>query len=413
MTRTLLTLLPSFPLDRAGGALRSVNTAARFLAASGWRSLCLGTFATDLTRAASAPSIDAVLADLSLFPILTRHAGQRVLTFTLAGVHYTLLDTGPHTTVTWQQDPTLRTAFDSLLADLLATAQPDLIQTHGSNPHERARQQACRAAGARVVLSVRTHNYYHRGAYETVDAVLTCSRFLSDELLRRIRVRSTPLPLPIDLEDVIAPAREPVFITFVNPQRAKGVMFFARLAHDLATRRPDLPLLVVESRGTAGHLAAAARAGGFDLTSHASLMVSPGVALPRDLYAPTRILLVPSLYAEPAGRVIVEAMLNGVVPLLSDRGGMAETARGAGFVLPLPADLTPDSPAPPPAGSADAWLDLIIRLCDDDTFYTHHAARAREIAQSYHPAALTPQFAAYFESVLAHPADHTPLLPET
>ena len=44
------------------------------------------------------------------------------------------------------------------------------------------------------------------------------------------------------------------YVTFVNPQPEKGVFVFARIAAELARRRPDIPLLVVEGRGKAGWL---------------------------------------------------------------------------------------------------------------------------------------------------------------
>ena len=37
-------------------------------------------------------------------------------------------------------------------------------------------------------------------------------------------------------------------MTFINPQAAKGVYVFARIARELAARRPDIPLLVVQGR---------------------------------------------------------------------------------------------------------------------------------------------------------------------
>ena len=38
----------------------------------------------------------------------------------------------------------------------------------------------------------------------------------------------------------------------VNPSIEKGLFFFARLAEELGKRHPDIALLAIESRGTAG-----------------------------------------------------------------------------------------------------------------------------------------------------------------
>src|SRR3984885_15932856 len=78
----------------------------------------------------------------------------------------------------------------------------------------------------------------------------------------------------------------------------------------------------------------------FDLRRHEGIMIAGAVPKPRDIFTNTRVLLVPSVWEEPSGRVVAEALVNGVPPLVSDRGGLAESCNGAGFVLPLPPELT-------------------------------------------------------------------------
>jgi len=65
-------------------------------------------------------------------------------------------------------------------------------------------------------------------------------------------------------------------------------------------------------------------------------MIAAAVSKPRDIFENTRVLLVPSVWEEPSGRVVAEALVNGVPPApppVSDRGGLAESRNGAGFVL--------------------------------------------------------------------------------
>jgi glycosyltransferase involved in cell wall biosynthesis len=246
---------------------------------------------------------------------------------------------------------------------------------------------------------VHQHSYYDIGAFEEVDAVHTCSEFLRQCYLRRIGVDSVALSGPILPQDVVAEQREPVFVTFVNPSYEKGVVFVARLAEELGTRRPDVPMLVIETRATAGTLVAVGQAGGFDLRRHANLMTAPGVALPRDIFAPTRVLIAPSVWDEPWGRVAAEALFNGVPPVVSDRGGLAEAACGGGFVLPLPKSLTAQSRVPPPAQVVEPWLEMILSLCDDETAYAQAVERARAAAGALSPAAVQPRFLAFFDHV--------------
>jgi len=104
------------------------------------------------------------------------------------------------------------------------------------------------------------------------------------------------------MDDVLAAERQPILVTMINPSPEKGLMVFARIAEEVSRRRPNVALLVIESRGNAGRLAGVALAGGFDFRRHQNILVSSAVPLPKDIYAGTRVLLVPSVWEEPAGR---------------------------------------------------------------------------------------------------------------
>jgi glycosyltransferase involved in cell wall biosynthesis len=178
------------------------------------------------------------------------------------------------------------------------------------------------------------------------------------------------------------------------------LMLVARLAEELSRQRPDLAMLFIESRGSAGRLVQAGLAGGFDLRRHENLMLSPPVVQPKEIYAATRTLLVPSLWNEPAGRVAAEAMLNGIPPLVSDRGGLPEICQGAGFSLNIPAEIIPTTSRPVEPEVVQPWIDLIVRLEDDEEFYQRHSAVAHEASQVYHPDRLIPRYLEFFRTVL-------------
>jgi glycosyltransferase involved in cell wall biosynthesis len=158
-------------------------------------------------------------------------------------------------------------------------------------------------------------------------------------------------------------------------------------------------LLVIESRGSAGRIASAALAGGFDLRRHPNILVSDAVPLPRDIYSGTRVLLAPSVSEEAAGRVVAEALVNGIPPIVSDRGGLAEVANGGGFVVPIPPEVTTESAAPVDAETVEPWVRLILRLTDDDAFYQQASQRAREAGRIYHRDALAPRYVGFFDRV--------------
>ncbi len=164
-------------------------------------------------------------------------------------------------------------------------------------------------------------------------------------------------------------------------------------------KRPDIPVLVVESRGIGGQLIAAGRTAGFELSRHESLMLSQGVAKPRDIYAVTRVLLVPSLLEETAGRVAAEAMVNGIPALVSDRGGLPETVGEGGIVLPLPKEMMPLSRVVATAQEVQEWLKWIERLVDDEESYAQWSEKALRAGARYRPERLRKLVGTFFAGV--------------
>ncbi|MEU2349085.1 glycosyltransferase [Modestobacter sp. NPDC049651] len=95
---------------------------------------------------------------------------------------------------------------------------------------------------------------------------------------------------------------------------------------------------------------------------------------PQALFAAIDVLVVPSVWPEPFGLVVVEAAAAGVPVLLADQPGLVEAARAGGArVLVVPAGdqsalagalhrpLSAYAPAPPPAEEADV-VGLVSRI---------------------------------------------------
>ena len=156
---------------------------------------------------------------------------------------------------------------------------------------------------------------------------------------------------------MVAKDRDPRYLTFVNPVPPKGVTVFARIAAELDRRRPDIPLLVVEARGTADGLSRTR----VDLSrrgrpapdgEHASTRQ-------RDFYrgGPRRPDAV-GVGGERRPWWAREAMANGLPVLASDRGRLPETLGGSGFVFSLPQRCTPPTYAkrPTPREAWRPWL---------------------------------------------------------
>ena len=74
---------------------------------------------------------------------------------------------------------------------------------------------------------------------------------------------------------------------------------------------------------------------------------------------------------------------------------------GAGFVLPIPPDVTPATDRPVAPEVVKPWIDLIEKLEGDAAFYSGECARARQAAATYLPERLAPRYVEYFNRVAA------------
>jgi len=322
-----------------------------------------------------------------------------ILHYDHRGIVYTVLHIGQKRWLTWQK--ALGTQFDLLFDRELDRFDPDVIVTFGGLPPDVLRMQRARRRGCRVVFSLRNLAYQRKEFFENVDSVLTPSEFLTRRYRETTGIESTPILAPLPLEDVLASEHTPIFVTMVNPSPEKGAMLFARIADEVSKHNPRIPFLVVESRGTAGFLVKAGLAGGFDLRRHENIMFSPAVSAPKDIFVPARLLVAPSLVEEAGGRIPAEALMNGVPPIVSDRGGLAEVSCGGGFVIPVPPEIHQGIEKPVDAKVAEPWVELIMKLCEDDAAYEHAAARAKAAARHYFPETLRPQYVDYFLRVLS------------
>ena len=181
------------------------------------------------------------------------------------------------------------------------------------------------------------------------------------------------------------------FVSFINPAFHKGVIPFAVLAGRLGRERPDIPLLVVASGASAAPLATLP-----ELAQHPALLVCPPRD-PREIYAITKLLLVPSVTDEPFGRVAAEAMCNAIPPLVSDRGGLPDTVGDGGVVLPLPGWLETRVDRMPRDEELAPWFDAIVKLWDDRGAYAAASAAALASARAlYDEAAQRQRYVDYF-----------------
>ncbi|MCL4203359.1 MAG: glycosyltransferase [Pirellulaceae bacterium] len=380
----ILVAIHNLYTEATSGAARSVRTMTEWLAAAGFPCRVLAT-----TRPDGLGIADSDFAENATKPAVT----------TLV-THHHRAD---------QPDREEASQYLALLDGTFEEFRPDVLLTYGAHPLVREVLRRARRRGVSTVFTVRNYGYEDRRWFEHVDHVLTNSPFLTRYYERAIGLRSTPIESPIAWSEADAglafqpagPAGKPVLpgagLTFVNPSLHKGAALFARLADMLGTRRPDIPISVVQSAADGAVLG---RFPEVDLSRYSQIAFRPATAKPAEFLARTKLLLVPSVFAEPFGRVAVEAMLNGIPPLVSDRGALQETVRGAGCVLPVPPWLMPTTARLPSPAEVQPWFDAVCRLWDDLLRYARASAAARSAAElHYGETALKRRYCAYFSSV--------------
>jgi glycosyltransferase involved in cell wall biosynthesis len=377
--------------DPTAGVTHSLRTIVEWLAAAGHecRILTTARFESPVTF-----TIDEHLAtqgvDLSRLsaPATTgrshgksRRAARPVVSYTVGGVPVALLLTRFNDEL--RPDHAEAAQYAQLVDRLLDEFQPDQMIACNGHAMVLDAMRRAHARGVTTAFAVRGYGYYDERYFADVDHVFTCSQFLTDLYRDKIGLVSTPLEPPLEWASVVAAAESRAFVTFVNPSPHKGLLLFARLAEMLGARRPDIPILVVQSGHTAGSLNAIP---GIDFSKYPHIMAAPPVPTPADYFALTRILLVPSVWEEPFGRVAAEAMINGIPPLVSDRGSLPSvvggdfSSGGGGRVLPIPPWMTDKTTRLPNEEEVAPWFDAVCALWDDEALYKSTADRARAIA---------------------------------
>ncbi len=409
-------------------------------------------------------------------------------------------------------------AFLAACDIFLRKNRPDIVVTYGGNPVSIAVQRLVKgmrvspslpaplpaAEGSPVlVFWLRNFSYHHRKPFELVDYVIVPSEFSKRYYREKLGLQCNVLPSVVQWKGAecragFQPAENmtgwkpaphtadwksaPRYVTFINPQKVKGVYVFARIARELAVRRPDIPLLVVQGRGrgealkdpalglaahlrgelqpdASGPLACASGLYGRDGRNITTMPFTPN---PGDFYPRSKLVLMPSLWNESFGLVAVEAMLNGIPVLASNRGALPETVRGkepaavgcveriaaenggfrtkstaperstlacgdscnapsgtefcasptlrlpegegtGGFLFDIPARYTPQTRDVPTAEEVAPWVETIIRLWDDAAYYERCSIAARQRAQAWHPDRLALLYRDFFSRLARQP----------
>jgi glycosyltransferase involved in cell wall biosynthesis len=166
----------------------------------------------------------------------------------------------------------------------------------------------------------------------------------------------------------------------VNPCAVKGIDLLA----DAARLLPQVEFAALPGWGTTG-------------ADRARLQALPNVRLLQpvrrigEVLEQTRVLLMPSLWHEGFGLIVMEAQLRGIPVIASDSGGLPEAKRSLDFVLAvhpireyLPEFDEVHMPRPVvPPQNFQAWVMALEKILGDGAVYERESERAFEAALDF------------------------------
>jgi glycosyltransferase involved in cell wall biosynthesis len=169
-------------------------------------------------------------------------------------------------------------------------------------------------------------------------------------------------------------------VAMINPCAVKGISIFAEVAGSL----PEVEFGAVPGWGTTADDLRA-------LDRFPNVRKLPNAVSIDELLRGVRVLLMPSLWYEGFGLIVMEAMLRGIPVVSSDSGGLLEAKSGTGFVIPvagieryMPAYDEHGLPKPVVRGNNVApWVAAVRELISDRDAYRRESEASRGAAECF------------------------------
>jgi glycosyltransferase involved in cell wall biosynthesis len=291
---------------------------------------------------------------------------------------------------------------------------PDILLTSTDDPAQLLLEIALRAHRARVVYLVRatvatpfgpdsaSPNAARTELLQQVDSAVGVSEYVANYARTWGGLNAVHVPISL-----LEPGEYPYlgrfdnrFVTLINPCAVKGISIFL----ELARRFRDVEFAAIPTWGTTPEDFAAMRA-------EPNIAVLPPVDHIDQILKDTRIVLVPSLWAEARSRLILEGMSRGIPVLASDVGGLREAKLGIDYVLPvnpivryrpsLDSLMVPLAEAPPQ--DIEPWAAALQRLITDRGHYEQLSVASRRAALEYAANLTVEPFEQHLMTVLHRP----------
>jgi len=400
--RRILFVSESCLLDRKSGAAQSVRAQLKALAQAGWyaRAVTLALFdgEAEYDRAGAHPPLPE-RAESGSEVRVDDDGLQHTLCWTHSSRHKALRPWD------WRQFMGMaQAALDEFKPDVLLTYRSPLLSPLLAQAQQR---------GVRTVFYLGNPGYARAEASDLkfIDEFVVPSQAMADLYRDKrgwdARVLPTLVEPPMDGRINLEPARvaqrtRERFVTMINPEPAKGGLFFLNLVEQARVLAPGVRFRAVQSRcgreDWARQGMTASILDQVDWVDHTQDMGR--------VFEQAALLLVPSLWFEAAGRVAAEALLSGVPVLAMRSGGLEQQVNGGGFMFDLPPALQADHLAAPDKEDLHQWLHFIRVLMSDDAVYTQAVRLALKASALHEPARARARVVSLYQFIA-----NKPLLP--
>ncbi|MBT2772434.1 glycosyltransferase [Halomonas sp. ISL-60] len=269
---------------------------------------------------------------------------------------------------------------------MLDSFKPDVVWFYGGQTLDMLIAAEARDRGIPVAFYLANGNYKASNWCRDIDLILTDSQATADMYRKTVGYAAKPVGKFISPENFIAEHHERKRLLFVNPSWQKGASIFVQLAEKLERERPDIVLEVVEARADwPAVLRETTRRVGGQRSSLSNVIVTPNTSDMRGPYSRARMVVAPSLWWESSGRMLAEAMLNGIPALITNRGGMPEMIGDAGIAFDFP-DACYEEPYQHLLSDEELQplTDAVISFFDDEDLYQDYVDRAWQVGKERH-----------------------------
>ncbi len=280
------------------------------------------------------------------------------------------------------------------LLEQINSYKPDWILISSEDVGQVLLQVAVETVAHKVIYLARTTLYLPFGPdcfYENpsksnllskVAGVISVGTYLSDYMKTWGNVDSVVLPISLFGKGPFQDYGnfDSGYVTMINPCAFKGISIFLSLARAF----PEIEFAAVPTWGTTSEDMSAMK----ELTNITLFEPVEDMDL---IFQKTKVMLVPSLWAEAKSRTIVEAMVRGIPVMASDVGGNPEAKLGVEYVIAvnpirgyqeccderkLPVSNVPEQ-------DIGIWKSPLSRLLSDRGHYEDVSTRSRREALKY------------------------------